>query len=362
MINCALVYGTDSPEHDVSVVTAAEIMKNAPSRGIRLYPLYVRGGRWFTGNGLADVKSYSPFDPEKFTEVRLAGKTLYVYKRKKLVPYAVMDCALIAAHGGMGENGALQGFLDVNGIPYCSSGVFASAVGMNKTAAKILVSAAGVPVAEWFVPDEKDPEDTLKKAENIGYPLIFKPNSGGSSLGIAVSESAADVKAAVETASGFGCGVICEKYIENACDVNVAVLSVDGKKIVSRPERMIKSGKILSFGDKYAPKSDKVSVFPADIPPETELELVRLALICADALGTEGVVRFDFLLCGKKILFNEVNTVPGSLATYLFPEFGTTDFLRNLIEAASHKQLCCFRPQFDTGLLKLKPKGRKKRE
>ena len=359
MINCVLIYGFDSPEHDVSVVTATEIMKNAPSRGIRLYPVYVRGGAWYTGAALSDLRSYSPFEPSAHRAVKIAGRTLYIEKRGKLKAFAPIDCALIAAHGGFGENGALQGFLDVNGIPYCSSGVFSSAVGMNKAAAKTLARAAGIPVADWRTANRENIDAELENAAaEIGYPLMIKPLSSGSSLGICAAHSALEAECAAEKAFGFSDEVIIEKYLPDAVDINVAVLKTGEEVRFSRPERPIKSGEILSFNDKYAPTA-RASEFPADIPPEKEAELIRLTARAAKTFQTDGAVRFDYLLADDKIYFNEINTVPGSLAAYLFPEYKPTEYIRLIIETAAAKGGAPVGVDYDTGLLRLKPKGRR---
>ena len=127
MINCALVYGFDSPEHDVSVMTALEIMRNAPSKGIRLKPVYARDGRFFGGDELSEIKAYTPFEAGKHPEVFVQSGRLWRVKRGKARAECELDCALIAAHGGAGENGALQGLLEVSGVKYLSTGVFGAA-------------------------------------------------------------------------------------------------------------------------------------------------------------------------------------------------------------------------------------------
>lgn len=361
MINCLLFYGLDSPEHDVSVVTATEIMRNAPSRGIRLIPVYGKHGRWFTGEELAEITSYAPFDEKRFAEVVVSGKTLYKLKRGKAKAWIKADCALIACHGGAGENGALQGFLDVNGIPYCSSGVFASAMGMNKAAAKTLLSAKNVPVTKWKLIKASEKESALAGLKENDFPLIFKANSGGSSLGIAIAETAAEAAAALESAFKFGDEVICESYLTGACDLNVAVLTTNGKMTLSEPEIPFKSGKILSFADKYTLKENADDLPESAVSDSDKAEAVRLAAIVAEALGTEGAVRIDFLACKEGVFFNEINTVPGSLAAYLFKEYSFTDYLRLLIESAAEKKEAATKRYADTGLLKLKPKGVRRR-
>lgn len=357
MINCLLFYGLDSPEHDVSVVTATEIMKNAPSRGIRLIPVYGRNGRWFSGEGLADITAYSPFDEKRFAEVAVSGKTLYKLKRGKAKAWINADCALIACHGGIGENGALQGFLDVNGIPYCSSGVFASATGMNKAAAKTLLSAQNVPVTKWKLIRASEKESALAALDESDFPLIFKANNGGSSLGIGIAESKDSAKEALEAALRFDDEAVCEKYLSGAADLNVAVLTTDGKTLISEPEIPVKSGKILSFADKYTLKEAPTSLAEPEISDSDKAEAVRLAAVCAQVLGTEGAVRIDFLVSKEGVFFNEINTVPGSLAAYLYKEYSFTDYLRLLIESAAKKNGETKRRYTDTGLLKLKPKG-----
>ena len=221
MITCALIYGFDSPEHDVSVMTALEIIRNAPSIGVRLKPIYARDGHFYGGDELTEVAAYTPFDRTAHREVLISGGKLWQIKRGKAKIECDLDVALIAAHGGEGENGALQGFLEIAGIPYFSTGVFGSALGMNKAATKTLLSAKGVPVSEWVT--LKRGEDHRKIFESIAYPVIIKPNSGGSSLGIYVADSAAE--AVGMAAKAFECDpdfdeLIVEKYLVGADDVN----------------------------------------------------------------------------------------------------------------------------------------------
>ena len=355
MITCALIFGFDSPEHDVSVMTALEIMKNAPSKGVRIKPVYARDGRFYGGSELCEIGAYTPFESFRHEEVFLAGGRLWRVKRGKAKCECFVDAALIAAHGGVGENGALQGFLDICGIPYFSTGVFGAAVGMNKAAAKTLMKACGVPVADWVT--LKRGEEYKDLLERIEYPAIIKPNRGGSSLGIEVADSAAEAVGMTETAFGSDGELIIEKFLVGADDVNVAVLSDGVKTVFSESERPLKSGTILSFEDKYAPENGKISEFPAKISETAKAKLNEYAAIGVKLLEIRGVARFDFLVRGDEVYFNEVNTVPGSLSNYLFPEYSPTEYIKMLITKAADMP----RRRSDAGnagsvLLNIKPK------
>ena len=356
MINCALVYGFDSPEHDVSVMTALEIMRNAPSKGIRLKPVYARDGRFFGGDELSEIKAYTPFEAGKHPEVFVQSGRLWRVKRGKARAECELDCALIAAHGGAGENGALQGFLEVSGVGYLSTGVFGAALGMSKWASKTLMKAAGVPVPEFTVIKKGDELKPL--LEKSSYPVIIKPDSGGSSLGIRVADSEREAVKMVDTAFGFGDKVIIEEYLKGAEDINIAVLSTPDTFIVSKPERPLRHGEILSFDDKYTRNDGKISEFPVDLDEETAAELKEYVKIGVEIFEVKGVARFDFLLSDGKLYFNEVNTVPGSLAGYLFPEMSFSAFLRRLIEGATCRETRHF-PAGDK-LLNIKPKRRQR--
>ncbi len=357
MITCALIYGFDSPEHDVSVMTALEIIRNAPSIGVRLKPIYARDGHFYGGDELTEVAAYTPFDRTAHREVLISGGKLWQIKRGKAKIECDLDVALIAAHGGEGENGALQGFLEIAGIPYFSTGVFGSALGMNKAATKTLLSAKGVPVSEWVT--LKRGEDHREIFESIAYPVIIKPNSGGSSLGIYVADSAAE--AVGMTAKAFECDpdfdeLIVEKYLVGADDINVAVIAGGDKIVLSAPERPLKKGNILSFADKYAPENGKISEFPAKINDAVSEKLKKYAEIGVKALNIRGVARFDFLVRGEEVYFNEVNTVPGSLAFYLFPNYSHTEFIKMLITEGVNLPEKQANRHAGTQLLNIKPK------
>ena len=321
----AVIYGGDSTERDVSVITAVQAMKNLKDV-YRIYPLLLEDNGFYTVERADEIKSYIGgvrgkkqvyLDKDGVFEIGLLG-------RKNLFR---PDCCLLCTHGGTGENGALQGYLDVAGLPYTSSGVRASAVGMDKELSKKIFSALGLNVTPYVTVTD-DGDDSVEKAERTtGYPIIVKPVAQGSSIGIAVANNREELRQALATALAFDDRAICEKALTDFTELNCAVLVRDGKTVVSEIEQPLTWDKFLSFEQKYL-SDGKMSgggrIYPAKVSGKVEKEVKAAALAAYEGMGAKGVVRIDFLVDDNDgtVYVNEANTIPGSLATYLFRDNG----------------------------------------
>ncbi|MBO7156090.1 MAG: hypothetical protein J6V83_01665, partial [Clostridia bacterium] len=151
MINVLAIFGGRSAEHDISVITAIEALNAMPFNGYRTYPAYMRDGVWYGGDKLYDLKNYTDFEPKKHKKIALIGKKLYEERRGKLKFITEVDCALLLTHGGEGEGGALQGFLEVSGIPYTSANAMECALTINKHLTKLALKNIGVHVVDGVV-------------------------------------------------------------------------------------------------------------------------------------------------------------------------------------------------------------------
>lgn len=332
--NILVIFGGNSAEHDISVITGVEALNALPAKGYRTVPIYIRDGVWYTGSRLFEIKSYLRFDPGQYKQAGLFGGVLYEKKKRgKAEAICRPDCALLATHGGDGENGSLQGLLEMNGIPHTASGVIESAVCMDKAVAKAVLQSAGVRVVEGKSAGASEAVAAFE--EFPGYPMIVKPATQGSSIGISTATDRKSLEEAVELAGVYAPRILAERALQGFVEINSGVL-FDGKEcLVSAPEKPVSAGEFLSFGDKYlgGVKEGGRREFPAAIDDALKAEIAGTSEAVVRALGLFGVVRLDYMIEKGVVYLNEINTIPGSLAHYLFPQWSYGEFLTRLIEA-----------------------------
>lgn len=338
MKTVAVFFGGKSNEHEISVITGMLAVNLLRGSSVRVLPVYLpRGG----GMCLANVNGVEEFrvpDPKKFIPAVLCGKELLrAGKRKKL---GKIDCALNCCHGGMGEDGTLSALLKWNGIANASPDTPVSAVFMSKELGKIAARGLGIPVARAFAVSERewkeDEAALLKRAEAFGYPVIVKPSRLGSSIGIKVAKNKEELRQAFLLSFRLDDGALVEEYFEEKRDINCAAYRKEGKVQISACEEVFSDEAILSFSEKYEGTCARKSQLPADLPEEISRKIQEYTGILYESFGVRGVVRADFLVAGGSVYFNELNTVPGSLACYLFGESLTKSrrFLVSLVEEA----------------------------
>lgn len=338
------VFGGRSTEHDISVITAIEALYAIPESLFDVYPVYLRDGKLYGGKKLYTLKNYAPFVPQNHVELKICGGTVYKVGRFGLKALCKPYCALLLTHGGEGENGALQGFLELNGIPYTSSDVFGSALCMNKYALKTRLSAVGVPVVPGkLVKRDFSDGDIFLLERDIRYPMFIKPNSQGSSIGIGSARNREELYSKLEVAFEYDDEVLVERCIADFIELNTACVSFDGKIVVSEPERPLSAGEILTFDDKYIVGSKSSGMgggrreFPARVSDEVKKRITEITESVYSGLKLFGVVRIDYMLTGENLYLNEVNTIPGSLAHYLYPQKTYGEFLVDLIEEGAKR-------------------------
>ncbi len=331
MKNIAVIFGGVSCEHDISIITGVSACR-ALSAAHRLLPVYIdRLGSWHTGSALLDMSVYKAADIGRVKDVRGAcvipgSNRLYIKKGARLKELCRIHCAVLCTHGLNGEDGSLQGLLQLCHIPYTGSGVFGSACGMDKVMTKRLLAGAGVSQLN-FISAEKEAFESdedgavLEIEKKIGFPAIVKPANLGSSIGIGIAKDAAELKEALATAFSFDLRALVEPALSDFTELNCAALSCGGQVLTSALEQPLTVNEILTFDDKYrggAKHGTEKKRFPADVPAETALEVKRITAQAYRLLGLGGVVRADFLLKDGRLYLNEVNTIPGSLAYYLW--------------------------------------------
>ena len=325
--NILVFFGGVSQEHDVSVLTGVFTLNCLDPAQYNAVPVYIaRDGCWFTGDEMRKISFFKDFDEKKVSRVTLLSGSdgLFDVKGNRLKKLLIAYCAINCLHGRNGEDGSLSGVLRLSGIPSASPDIFSLAASLDKTKTKVMLDGAKIPsapyesvTAERFFSARNEVIDGLK--ERLSLPVIVKPSSSGSSIGISVAKTETELAAALDKAFRFDNSCLVESYLPSATDVNCAAFRRDGRIVVSECERPFSHGEFLSFDDKYSSsKYGAAKEFPAKIDLSVSDEIKSLTKKVYELFGFTGVVRVDYLLSGGKVYLNEINGVPGSLAYYLF--------------------------------------------
>lgn len=356
----AMLFGGKSVEHEVSVITGIQAIMNMDTDKYEVIPVYMtKENEMYVGDAVGDIEQYKNIDEllkksQRVIMLNENGKVQLVsYPMKKFGKNTVIeiDVAFPVVHGTNVEDGALQGFLKTVGIPFVGCDVTASAIGMDKYIMKAVLRENDVPVldAQLFTLSEyAEIEALLDKVENtLGYPVIVKPINLGSSVGISVAKNRVELANSVDDAFKYASKVLVEHAITNLREINCAVLGDENEASASECEEPLHTKDILSYEDKYvnnakgsgskgmASVSRKI---PAELSPEKREEIRELAVRAFKTLGCNGVSRIDFMIDEDtgKLYFNEINTIPGSLAFYLWEPVGVPykELLDRMIQLA----------------------------
>ena len=361
MYNIGVIYGSRTCEHDVSIISALQAAQALDKKKYNVTYIYIgREGTWYTGEALADVKFYEHFDPEKVTRVLPAGENsklvLYHLPEKKKFfggvaaeRVAVLDVVMPVLHGLNGEDGTLQGMLELFDVPYTSAGVMGSAVGMDKITMKLLFKGCGFPVVEgvWFDRGRwsRERDGVMDECEDkLGFPLIVKPANLGSSIGINIAHDRNQLEDAIETAAAYDHRILVEKAVSPLREVNCSVLGYGDHVETSELEMPVTQEEFLTFPGKYLRNAkgaggmaSQVRLIPAPISEQAAQTVRDLAVRAFRAMDLKGVVRIDFILDeNENVFINEANTIPGSLAFYLWEPKGVSfsALLDGMVECA----------------------------
>lgn len=345
-IKIGVIYGGETVEHEVSVISALQAMNNLNEDKYDIVPIYISKDRiWYTGHMLRDIEFYKEFEDEKkyATKVMLykKGKTFLLQRTTGLFRKDITDLDVIlpVVHGNNVEDGSLAGLLDSIGIPYVGSHVLGGALGQDKVVMKQVMESVNLPIVPytWFYDSEylDNKENILKEIKKIGYPAIVKPATLGSSIGIEVAKNEKDIESKIEDAMEYDTKIVVEKVIENLTEVNASVLGNYEYQKVSPLEEVMGEDEILSFADKYLGNAKSKGtaskgmastsrIVPARISEKLTKEIQDTAKQVFKVLNLSGVCRVDFLIDNKenKFYVNEPNTCPGSLSFYLWKEAG----------------------------------------
>jgi D-alanine---D-serine ligase len=313
-LKIAVLFGGVSPEYEVSLKSAYSVITHMPNYEPILIGI-TRSGEWFHFSGapqkILDDTWLNPDDclqaiisPDRKTR----GVLLFEQGQVKTLK---LDAAIPVLHGKNGEDGTVQGLLELAGIPIVGCSTLASALCMDKDKAHKIAECAGVRVPRSFVVNSETPPDIFRgQAERLGYPLFVKPVKAGSSYGITKVSTQSGLGPAIELALSYDDAVIVEETIAGF-EVGCAVLGTGDKLLVGELDEIEITGEIFDYTEKYTLKTSAIHV-PARISEQKAKELKATAQTIYRALGCSGFARVDqFLMPGGEIVFNEVNTIPG---------------------------------------------------
>ena len=388
-IKVGVIFGGESSEHEVSIISAIQAINKMNEEKYDIIPIYITKDRqWYTGAMLKDIDSYQDLSLIKkyATNVVLVEKNnRFILQKKKGLfkrEVAEIDIAFPIVHGTNVEDGILQGYLQTIGIPFVGPNTYAGVVGQDKVFMKDIFEKEDLPLSKyvWFYDSEykTDKDEVLKKISKLKYPLIVKPATTGSSIGISYAEDEAKLCEAIDDAINYDTKILVEEVVENLKEVNISVLGNYEHQKLSVIEEVNGHNKFLTYEDKYIGGGKTKAKFgvksvpsckgskgmlsasrkiPADLSDKLKEEVETVARKAFKALGSSGCCRIDFLIDSKKnkVYVNEINSIPGSLAFYLWEPLGKdyTELLDDMINIGikDYKKRSSKTYTFDTNIL-----------
>jgi len=339
-----VVFGGRSVEHEVSIVTAHQVIEAMNREKYDMVPLYItKDGRWFSGEKLRDLRNFKDLtavtsgldqlflSPDPSVKGLVSAKPGGWFRRSKQVK---LDLIFPVIHGTYGEDGTLQGLCELADLPYVGAGVLGSAVGMDKIIMKMVFRQEKLPIVNyvWLSRKmwERKPDEIIDMVEQeLPYPLFVKPANLGSSVGITRARNQDELKFAIEVASHYDRRLIVEEGLTRIIEVNCSVLGNDDP-VPSICEQPVSWEEFLSYEDKYLRGGKSQGMkgsdrrIPAPISSELTAEVQRLAVKAFKAVDCRGIARIDFLVDPEQhhVFVNEINTIPGSFSFYLWEPTG----------------------------------------
>jgi D-alanine-D-alanine ligase len=356
-----VIFGGRSVEHDVSIVTGHQVIRAFDPERYEVVPIYVdRQGKWFTGEPLAELKNFKNevislkgvqsaiLSPSVQHHGLIVNPTAGRFEKAEIKR---LDVVFPAIHGSHGEDGTIQGLLELADIAYVGCGVMASAIANDKIMTKIVMSQQGVPIvegmsfsrAEWLESSDKVINHLIHE---LHYPMFVKPATLGSSIGVARANDETLLRAHIEVAINFDRRVLVEQAVENATEINCAVLGADNDIQASVLEQPVSLEQFLTFEEKYTRGSEGMKsaerIIPAPLNDDLTAKIKGIAIQAFRAIEGRGIARIDFLVKPDedKVYLNEINTMPGSLAFYLWDAQGmpAREVVHKLVEIARDAQ------------------------
>lgn len=358
-----VIFGSRSCEREVAIISAVQLMRHIDREKYNTVPVYIdETGNWYTGEKLMDINSYKPFNADQkgivkvFPDLSSSSGALLTLNRgkglfssEKIEIAERVDVYIVVMHGLNGEDGTLQGLLELANVPYTSTGVAGSALGMDKIMMKQFFRGAGLPVLPgiWFSRStfRRDRDSVAEQVEKeIGYPVFVKPANLGSSIGVSRADDRESLYDSLELAFEYDRRVLVEKGLNKPVELNCSVKGYDDDVQASPIEMPLNSDGFLDFGDKYLASGGSKGmaslhrVLPAPIEDSLRDEIQEMSRTIFRLMDCKGVVRIDYMFDreSEKTYITEINTIPGSLAFYLWENAGIpySSLIDDMIEYA----------------------------
>ena len=322
-LHIGVIFGGRSGEHEVSLVSAASVIAALDRSKYEIIPIGITPeGRWISSPRALELlrEQRADDEPERFLLPRPGRHDLNNGGRQE----SKIDVVFPLVHGTHGEDGTLQGLLELADVPYVGAGVIGSALGMDKILQKKLFAAAGLPIAEyvWFLSSQfrEKPKRVVKAVEeSLAYPVFVKPANTGSSVGISKAHDKGELMEALELAAKFDRKIIVEKGIRKVREIEISVLGNDNP-VASVAGEVVPSNEFYDYDAKYVDGKSTV-IIPADLPRKIVKELQEFAVRAFTSLDCCGMARVDFFVTRKnRIYLNEINTIPGFTSISMYPK------------------------------------------
>ena len=347
--NIGVIFGSRSCEREVSIISAKQLKRYADPEKYEVFPVYIHDdGNWYTGKALQDLKTYQPFrgEQENCRKVFLdmssgSGALLHVrrnnglFRKVSIEIAARIDVFVIVMHGLNGEDGSLQGMLELANIPYTSTGIAGSAVGMDKIMMKQFFRGGGLPVLPGLSFSRNEYHDheneVIRMTEHeLGYPVFVKPANLGSSIGVSRADNAEELSESLELAFEYDRRVLVAKGLNKPIELNCSVLGFDQDIEASPIEMPVSADEFLNFKEKYLAAGGSKGmaslhrILPAPIEDSLKNKIQEISKQIFRMLDCKGVVRIDYMFDTdhEELYITEINTIPGSLAFYLWENAG----------------------------------------
>lgn len=332
MENILVMFGGESTEHDISIISALQAIENLDKSKYNIMPFYIdKNGNFLAGEKLKELGFLKNIDYKKVKNVYFKPNSNFLYAKGKFkeIKLFKVDVALPIFHGKNGEDGVVQGLLKLSKIPFASCDILGCSVGMDKIVQKHIYKSLDIPVLEhfWFDKAEylKNPEEILNNNE-FDFPKIVKPSNLGSSIGINIANNKQELKNAIDIALNFDKKIIVERALTNFKEINIALLKQDDEILFSDIEQPRNWKRFLDFDEKYMSniKTGKSSTEKQQKKVAINAKLLndikKFSLKVYRLLDAKGTIRFDYIYdkIDKKIYLNEINVIPGSLSFYLW--------------------------------------------
>jgi D-alanine-D-alanine ligase len=344
-----VLFGGRSAEHEISCISARSVIDALDRERFEVIPVGItREGRWQLMAGPPAL----PAETGRMPEVREGAGTTVELNAEGATGEIVgadgvresVDVVVPVLHGPMGEDGAVQGFLELAGVPYVGAGVLGSAVGMDKAVQKVLFEAAGLSVVPWETvrePDWAEDEEVVRaRVEALGYPVFTKPATLGSSVGISKVHDADALGAGMAEAFRFARKVVVEHGVEGMREIECGVLGNDDPVASTCGEIVPKGHEFYDYASKYLDEDGAQLLIPARLPAGMMGRIQRMAVTAFQAIGCWGMARVDLFVRGDDVWVNEINTIPGFTSISMYPKLWEAsglaypDLIERLIELA----------------------------